>query len=138
MSYVRTVFQNGQTVDAAQVLNKFDSAIYSLYNTPLVKTVNFNAAQQSLNANSTSSTLTINAAQSGYTPLGIVGWSFDNGTGGSNSDLLHFRRLRINGSNIEYMVRNVGSSTAKFTITFIVLYLKTDIQPAAASLSLDE
>lgn len=31
MSYLRTFFENGQVIDDAEVLNKFDAALYDLY-----------------------------------------------------------------------------------------------------------
>lgn len=64
----------------------------------------------------------VSAAKSGYTPIGIVGYTTGTDTGNS---LFNVSRLYLDGSNIKYLVRNLhDSSSYGCTLTVRVLYVK--------------
>ena len=67
------------------------------------------------------------STQSGYTPVGIVGFDLSNapsGTGVHNCVPLQFE---LNGSTVSWQIRNNASSTVKIQIQIYILYAKTGL-----------
>lgn len=60
-------------------------------------------------------------AQAGWTPLGIVGFSFTQSSWASPS------RLTLNQNKIEYGIRNLYTSAITVTLTAQVLYIRTNL-----------
>lgn len=61
-----------------------------------------------LAANSSTAVQTSNISKSGYTPIGIVGYSFD----GSYENCLSYSKLTVSGNTLTYLVANNGNSSA--------------------------
>jgi hypothetical protein len=59
--------------------------------------------------------------QTGWTPLGIVGFTFTNSSWASPS------RLALNQSSIEYGIRNLYTNAITVTLTAQVLYIRTSL-----------
>lgn len=77
---------------------------------------------QTVNA-STYADLTFDVSQSGKTPVGIVGYGFQNAAeGGSGSSFLSVYAVHLSGSSANIGVRNYRDVRAKVAITLYVLY----------------
>ncbi|MBM6949555.1 hypothetical protein, partial [Mordavella massiliensis] len=63
---------------------------------------------------------TINAAKSGYTPIGIIGWYIT----GTRASYVTMPNLRISGENIIVYFRCNNSAGASISGFFSVLYKK--------------
>ena len=69
---------------------------------------------------------TVNAAKTGYTPVGIVGTFLGNASnGGTQNSRCSFNRFYIYENNVSYRVINYFTTAAKVKIGFYVLYVKT-------------
>lgn len=71
-----------------------------------------------LAAGATFSNTTIDVSETGWTPIGVVGWRVN------TQDIL-IRTMRLNGSNLEIEGKNVGSSSRNPGIYARILYLRT-------------
>ena len=79
----------------------------------------------SVSANSATSTTAITATKTGYTPIGVVGWFITSASSsGTNANQVVPNLLRVTGSQVSYVLRNVGSSASKVKLTVYVLYRK--------------
>lgn len=74
----------------------------------------------SVAANGVTNTQSVSASKSGYTPIGVVGYT----KSGSSSGYVFLATMYIEGTNIMYLLRNTFSSAAAVTTTFYVLYEK--------------
>lgn len=74
----------------------------------------------SVAANGATTTLSVSASKSGYTPIGVVGYT----KAGSSSGYVFLSSMYLDGTNIIYLLRNTFSSAATVTTTFYVLYEK--------------
>lgn len=84
-----------------------------------------NVSMAAAGGSSAAATVTISAVRTGYTPIGIVGWKFENasGSGGANSSSCFPYMVLINSSNeAEIHIRNMASNAAKIKVTAYVLY----------------
>lgn len=78
----------------------------------------------SISANSQNTSVSFSVANSGWTPIGIMGWSITNATNsGAGAYYTVPVRIRISGSNCVATIRNNGSSAAKVKLTVDVLYV---------------
>lgn len=73
-----------------------------------------------LAANSSTSVQTSDISKSGYTPIGIVGYSFD----GSYGNCLSYSKLTVSGNILTYLVANNGNSSASVNCVVQILYKK--------------
>ena len=73
-----------------------------------------------LAANSSTAVQTSDISKSGYTPIGIVGYSFD----GSNGNCLSYSKLTVSGNTLTYLVANNGNSSATVNCVVQIFYKK--------------
>lgn len=141
MAYIRETFANGDVVDAARVLNKFDQGIYDLNETifsDLITTSEKTVDNISVAANS-SVTATVDMTLDGFVCLGVIGVYINNASsGGSNSGNVDLRGFYKWSGNVQIYLRNVTTSAAKVKVQVRLLYIKSRNAASAASLSLDE
>lgn len=146
MSYERTVFYNGQTIDAAQTLNKFDSAIYDLMtNGPVAVTVcTVDNVTVNANANAKAEAQLVHPVGAGFIPIGIINIICASGSSQASGVTINataLQRFEIDAVNdvARCYWRNTSSTAFKIKTTFSVLWIRSgDDLPAAAALSLDE
>lgn len=68
-------------------------------------------------------TITYSCEESGYRPIGVVGFDIDNASSsGANASYIFIFACRISGTTITWQVRNTGSSAAKIKLNTYVLY----------------
>lgn len=76
------------------------------------------------------STLSFDVTKEGYTPIGVLRYgSYNATTSGSNYSLINFYEITVDPSTntLTSMVRNrASSSTAKFKVNFLLLYIKSE------------
>lgn len=73
---------------------------------------------------STYTLFTIDVSRAGFTPVGIVGYLFENATtSGTNRSYVCPFEMHIDGTNAIVGVRNYASTAAKVAITLDVLYV---------------
>lgn len=78
----------------------------------------------SISGNSQNTSVSFSVASSGWTPIGILGWSFTNATSsGAGAYYVVPVRIRISGNNVVATIRNNSSSNAKVKLTVDVLYV---------------
>ena len=78
-------------------------------------------ANLTLAANSSTTVQTSDISKSGYTPIGIVGYSFD----GSNGNCLSYSKLTVSSNALTYLVANNGNSSASSVNCVVqILYKK--------------
>ena len=77
---------------------------------------------------STFTSFNITTARTGYTPVGIVGFSIENATnGGSGNTQCMSNRIYLNSSgNVVWWIRNISASAVKIKATAYILYSKND------------
>ena len=73
-----------------------------------------------LAANSSTAVQTSDISKSGYTPIGIVGYSFD----GSNGNCLSYSKLTVSGNTLTYLVANNGNSSASSVNCVVQIFYK--------------
>lgn len=72
-------------------------------------------------------TITYSCEESGYRPIGVVGFDIDNASSsGANASYIFIFACRISGTTITWQVRNTGSSAAKIKLNTYVLYTPTN------------
>lgn len=68
-------------------------------------------------------TITYSCEESGYRPIGVVGFDIDNASSsGANASYIFIFACRISGTTITWQVRNTASSAAKIKLNTYVLY----------------
>ena len=101
---------------------------YKVSNSTLLKVVATTKDNISITASTTGSGTFTVTSQSGYTPVGIVGFDCSNatssGTGIGSCVPLQFE---LNGSTVSWQMRNNSSSAAKIAIQVFTLYAKTGL-----------
>lgn len=65
----------------------------------------------------------IPCGESGYTPIGVVGWNLSNQSGYSGVSYVYPFTLIINGNYVYYQLRNTGSSERRVHLLVRVLYI---------------
>lgn len=77
-------------------------------------------ANLTLAANSSTAVQTSDISKSGYTPIGIVGYSFD----GSYGNCLSYSKLTVSGNTLTYLVANNGNSSATSVNCVVQIFYK--------------
>ena len=78
-------------------------------------------ANFSLAANSSTTIKTADVSKTGYTPMGVVGWSFD----GSYGNCLTYSKMTISGNTLTYLIANNGNNAASSVNCVVcILYRK--------------
>lgn len=89
-----------------------------------VKTVSLDNQSVAANGNAT---ITYSCEESGYRPIGVVGFDLDNGSSsGANASFVFIFACCISGTTITWQVRNTASSAAKIKLNAYVLYTPTN------------
>ena len=91
--------------------------------TRITTTVSYvESSQQTLNGNTNLNNLSFSVAKSGYTPIGIVGFSVEWVQG--ETALVNVYKQNLSGSSALVSVRNTGANQVKFKIRLYILYRK--------------
>lgn len=78
----------------------------------------------SVNGSSVNSSISISATKTGYTPIGVLGYSVINASSnGANYSNCVVTRVRVSGSTVNMTIKNSGASTARVHVYVDVLYI---------------
>lgn len=92
--------------------------------TKLFKTTTVSTPSTTVGATSTKDMSVSVGTQTGYTPVGIIGWF----QSGSYSTYANIYRIELVGTTVNYSVRNLnGSSSATVSLKVVVLWVKTGL-----------
>ena len=101
---------------------------YTMGGKKLLKVVTAKKDNLSISKTNTASGTFNVSSQSGYTPVGVVGFDLSNATSsGSGASYAVPLQIQLSGSSIAYQIRNSHSAAIRISLEVFVLYAKTGL-----------